>query len=766
MVRLVAGQGKAQICKYGSIVKTYKIEINGQVQGVGFRPFIYNLAQKLELKGHVYNNHTGVLISTTCTKATIEKFLEDIQNNSPKASVIDQMSLHEVPYEDYEDFRIKPNAKGAQLNLPLTPDFAICDSCKSEILDPNNRRYQYAFTTCVHCGPRYAITQNYPFERHHTSLASFEMCPKCAKEYAYPQDIRFHSQTNSCGTCGIQLQLYDNDHNLIGKTTSGILETVQKHLSAGAILAIKNTSGYLLCCNANTKRAIQNLRAKKKRPNKPFAILYPSIEQIKKEFRCSTKEIEALQSSIAPIVLLKNTQHTRLSTSSIAPNLKHTGVMLPNSALLYLLSNSLKAPLVATSANIHKSPIIAENDEVAKQLKDVYDIVLHHNLPIKYPQDDSVLKYAQNNRLVLRRSRGMSPSHIGVSLKTRKCILAMGSNLKSTFTLGLLSRCYTSQYFGDLDAYEVFSRYKSSINSYLSLFEAKPDTIIIDTNLQYQSSMLGEELAEFHKADVVNVQHHKAHFASVLGEHSLFESKDKVLGVVWDGTGLGEDNQIWGGEFFCYQDREIKRLTHLDYFNWIAGDKMAKEPRLSLFCILDKKEKCKEKFSNVEWKLYNQILQNNTLKTSSIGRLFDAAASALLDCNFNTFEAEASMILERVAADYKGKSYIDLLAGAESISGSLLLDNLISEKEKGTTLPRLAASFLYTLALVVINLSKAEDIKTIACSGGVFQNAELVNILSELASKEAKYLKINRNLSTNDENISFGQLMYYEHCII
>ena len=667
----------------------------------------------------------------------------------------------------FSEFSIVITKTSAQINLPLTPDFAICENCKEEILDSENRRYNYGFTTCVHCGPRYAITQKFPFERAHTSLTEFDMCSTCLEEYTNPANRRFHSQTNSCKSCGIQIQLVTNYGETITANQLECIEKSAKCLIEGNILAIKNTNGYVLCCDASNPETVKKLRERKKRPNKPFAVLYPSMESIKKDFNVSNYEANALQSRIAPIVILQNTKHTRISVDTIAPNLHQTGVMLPSSALLELIIKKTGIPIVATSGNIHGSPIISNDKEAHKQLNEVADFFLHHNLDIQFPQDDSVVTFADSSQLILRRSRGLAPNYINTTINPKKPILAMGAHLKSTFTFVPNAQTYVSQYFGNLDNYEVLKRYQATIEDYVSLFETKPKTILIDKHTQYQCSILGKELALEWNADIQEIQHHKAHFASVLGEKNLFTSNKKILGVVWDGTGLGDDNHIWGGEFFTYQHNKIERLTHFEYYDWLANDKMAKEPRLALFSLLDSEYRSliKHKFSETEWNIYTKTIDKNTLKTSSVGRLFDAVASALDLVNLNTFEAEAAMQLETCAKRYSESDYIDFLQNEnyEKIPSKHIIQSVVKAHQEGICKERIAFSFICTLAKCIIKVAKANSIKTIACSGGVFQNSLLVSMLDQMTKKENINLKLNCKLSANDENISFGQLMYHQH---
>jgi len=748
--------------------QTFQIIISGQVQGVGFRPFVYGLANQFQYDGSVCNYEEGVLIHLNSDEEKARDFLTTILKSAPEVSSIQSHSISEVAFREFDDFRIVHSESNHKINIPLTPDFTICESCKIEIRDTNNRRYGYAFTTCTNCGPRYAVTKKFPFERANTTVSAFDMCIACQTEYTNPNDRRFHSQANSCADCGIKLKVTTADGKTIVDGDSEIIKKVSKFILDGDIVAIKNTNGYLLCCDANNKLTIERLRAKKKRPTKPFAMLYPSIERVKNDFKLSLLEEKAVTSSVSPIIILNPKESiTDLEQESIAPNLNQFGVMLPSSALLVLLMDELKIPIIATSGNIHGSPIISTKEDAIQQLSGVTEYFLHHDLEVAFPQDDSVVRFAGEQQIILRRSRGLAPNYLKGTQSNPVNVLAMGAHLKSTFSYVPNAHTYVSPYFGNLDNYDVLVRYQESIVKYKELFESQPEVILIDSHPQYQSSILGKVFSKKSNTKLVSIQHHKAHFASVLGEHDLFKSKEKILGVVWDGTGFGDDQAIWGGEFFNYEKHKMKRLSHFEYVDWIAADRMAIEPRLALLSILpcSERELAKSKFSETEWKVYNRMLEINSLKTSSVGRLFDAVASLLDIIDKTSYEGEAAMLLENQARNYDGKDYIDFLEelAFERIPSKTLIANIQKAKEEGISNFRIANSFIHTLALVILKIAKQNDYETIACSGGVFQNSVLVTKLSQLSQKQGIKLKFNRILSSNDENISFGQLCYYQY---
>ena len=413
------------------MLKTYKISISGQVQGVGFRPYVYSLAIDFSLTGTVSNNEEGVIIFVSGLEDSIHKFYNKLIQFPPPVSRIKNSEILQIEDRFYDNFKIVPSKKGGQLNLSLTPDFAICEDCQKDIINPENRRFDYPFTTCVNCGPRWAITETFPFEREHTSMDEFPMCEDCLDEYTNPLDRRFHSQTNTCKTCGIDLFLVNNSGLKIEVSKNNLFKEIATLLSNGKLIAIKNTSGYLLCCNAENEKAVQQLRNKKNRPNKPFAILYPSLNRLKDELIIDEVHVNSLISTERPIniISLENYQG-KIALNQVAPGLNQLGVMLPYSGILQLLANELSFPIVATSGNIHGSPIISENDEALEKLHDVADYFLQHNLKITHPQDDSVVKFSSkfNEEVLFRRSRGYAPNYFKAKLNSEDKIMALGAH--------------------------------------------------------------------------------------------------------------------------------------------------------------------------------------------------------------------------------------------------------------------------------------------------------------------------------------------------
>jgi hydrogenase maturation protein HypF len=753
------------------LTPTFQITISGIVQGVGFRPFVYNTAIQFNLKGFVSNNEFGVVIIVQEEEKTIREFVDQLKKIHPKKAIITTIQVSEIETEERFDlFFIKPTEKGISINAPLTPDFAICKNCKEEILDPQNRRFYYPFTSCTSCGPRYAIAEKFPFERENTSMSPFKMCQTCLEEYLNPNDIRFHSQTNSCPECGIEIVFTDNNGTLISGTNKEIFESISEKLNQGKIIAVKNTSGYLLLCDASNNQTVQELRNRKRRSAKPFAVLFSDFKQIKKHLLHHKTEKKLLKSAQAPIVILPIKNQNKLAVNEIAPNMKTIGAMLPNSGLLHLISNLFQKPLVATSGNFNGSPLSSNQNEAVQSLKSIADYYLHHNLEIQNSQDDSVIQFSRKNKqkIVLRRARGLAPNIDNFHLNnTSDKILCLGAALKNTITISN-QQIYQSEYIGNVLNYDTYKRFENRIQNYQHFFDFVPQTIVYDQHPGYENNkIVSDFLKENPFLKTIKVQHHEAHFTAILGERKLWK-KSKILGVIWDGSGFGNENEIYGGEFFKYNRGEITRIGHLEYFPWILGDQMALNPKMSALSISENNEYFQSYFNKNELKVYSKLIETSLVKTSSIGRLFDSAAFTLGFKGNISFEGQTGMFLENLAQKAFSKSKVKLkdYLKDENITNIIpakkMLLQIVKAFQNNIDRSVIALNFHYTLVKCIEKTALFSKSEEIAFSGGVFQNSVLVDLIIDHLQPNYK-LHFHETLSPNDENISFGQLNYYLH---
>ena len=761
-------------------METYHIHINGIVQGVGFRPMVYKLANEMQLKGYVKNGSDGVHVFINASDDVANLFLKKIIQDSPRQSKIIFSGIYKVANKIFSDFLIiVEKDDDCEKQVLISPDVAICNACKIELHDINNRRSRYPFVTCTQCGPRYSIINNLPYDRQGTAMQKFAMCKSCSEEYNDVNDRRFFSQTNSCANCAIKLSIHENDSFILWNNSEDVLSKIKIFLQQGKIIAVKGVGGYLLLCDANNLESIQQLRSRKHRPSKPFAILYPDIETVRNNFEVNKQEETLLQSEEAPIVLLypKPKVFNDLEVKNIAPGLKRLGIMLPYSPLLHLIAGDYAKPLIATSANISGSPIIYKDEDALAYLFEIADYIISYNRDIIIPQDDSVVQVSKysNQQIILRRSRGYAPSFLNYEPQINLCVLSTGAFLKSSFTLSVNGNVFVSQFLGSGESYESQQMYKDTLKHWLKMYDVKPDVIIADKHSGYFSHQYAIEMAEEFKTDIKFVQHHEAHFAAVLAENNLLHSTEPLLGVIWDGTGFGDDKNIWGGEFFKYENNELLRCYHFDYFPAIAGDKLALEPRIAALCISNDAwpfpETLKEKFTEAEWNTYLSLNNTTTLFSSSAGRIFDAVASLLNICDKQTYEGEAAMYLQSLAEEYVSEngfvmddSYFKDGSHYYRIPTATLIQGIVIDIKKGKAKSYIAAKFHYSLVVLIDIVAKNIGVEKICFSGGVFQNVLLVDwIQNEYRGKYQLYF--HKNLSPNDENISFGQMVYDDNNI-
>lgn len=753
---------------------SYEIHISGRVQGVGFRPFIFNLAEEFQLKGYVSNDELGVII--VCQGENSETFFKEIHHRKPKSSEIIFSEIKEIETaEIFENFFIKPTEKNIVVDIPLTPDFATCESCETELFDEKNPRYFYPFTTCTQCGPRYSITKKFPFERENTAIEVFKMCPNCLAEYQNSDDVRFHSQTNSCPNCGIQIWLKDNLGNEFKGSNKEIFEKLAEELSKGKIIALKNTAGYLLMCDATNSEAVSELRKRKRRPTKPFAVLFSGISTMQEYLEISELQIQHFKSSESPIIVTKIKNKKDLAIDGISPNMNTIGAMFPYSGTLKLIAKTFGKPLIATSGNFHGSPICSTAEEAEQILGKIADFFLHNTLEIQHPQDDSVIKFSSKHqqKLVFRRSRGFAPNYffaeeLSELNKEKNKILCLGGDLKNTFAVVPNNHVYISEYIGDLANFETYERFENTVKSYQKIFNFEPEIILKDLHPKYENqniiSRFEKKSAQSAKSTrVEQIQHHKAHFAAILGEKKLWKN-EKVLGIIWDGIGFGTSTEIWGGEFFLFENQNMERVAQLENFAWILGDKMSKSPKISALSISENNEDFKFAFDENEWKIYTQLIEESEVKTSSMGRFFDAVSFVLGYEKPIFFEGESAMWLEKISQEtfennIKITDYLEE-EKFENIPTKKLFSRILKEKMSGKNAGEIGLNFHYTLIKSIEKIAERFAIKELAFSGGVWQNALLVDLAIDVLGEKFS-LYFHEKLSPNDENISFGQLNYY-----
>lgn len=740
---------------------TWHIHIEGRVQGVGMRPTIYRLAKELGIVGTVANTKNGVHIYINGENDEAIHLINALQEAKPAAAEISEIHKNKVIDREFEDFRIEESGNGHRPKLLITPDIALCEDCRNDVHESNNRRYGYAFTTCTKCGPRYSIVSGLPYDRERTTMANFKMCPKCKAEYDSETDRRFYSQTNSCAKCGIKLVWLQPD-----AAEKDAIPFVVNLLKKGKTVAVKGIGGFLLLADATNEQAIKTLRARKKRPKKPFAVMFPNLESLSNYTRISHQEQKALESAQSPIVLLYMQHNTRkLAVNTIAPGLHRIGAMLPYAPVLELIAAQFGKPLVATSANVSGSPIIYKDAEALRLLPNLADAILSNNRAIHFPQDDSVVQFSASHqkKIILRRARGYAPSISWPSNRLSDNVMAFGAEMKSAFALTSMGNAYLSQFLGDTSAYESQVAFDDVFVNLRDLLNPETDLVAVDAHPDYHTTQTGSNWAKYHDIPLRKVQHHHAHFAALLAEHDLLETQTPVLGVVWDGTGYGTDGMLWGSEFFIYQSRKMKRENHLLAYPHIFNNRMAMEPKLSAMAILHPitpgKVWLRHRFSENEQALLDGALQTPKLFTTSMGRLFDAVAAILEVEDENSYEGESALALQVLAESSTLRNWepFCLPVVGNCLDPSALLEILLAEIKQGENAADLAMRFHQTLVQWVAWVANTQQVEKIAFTGGVFQNSLLVDLIIDRLNKSHQ-LYFHEVLPPNDENIAIGQI--------
>ena len=731
----------------------FKVEIRGVVQGVGFRPFIYNLATSMELNGYVSNESHGVVILVDTTKDKLDAFIEQIRANRPPLSEIESINILEPQTKQaFKDFTIKKSKNSEKLTSMIPSDISMCQECQQELEDKNNRRYNYPFITCTNCGPRYSIIKNLPYDRKNTSMHKFDMCKKCQDEYENPKERRYHAQPIGCFDCGPVVSLLDSSGNKL--EIENIIDEVVGFITDGKIVAVKGVGGYHLVCDARNDEALKLLRERKQRPSKPFAVMVKDIDMSKEIALINTQEEQLLNSNKRPVVLLSKNA-TALISEAVAPNIKQIGLFLAYTSLHHMILQKLNFPLVATSANISGEPLCKTRDEIMK-LSAVWDYCLDHDREIVNSCDDSVVFVENDKTFMLRCARGYSPAYLKLPIKTDKKILSLGANQKSTVAITVDDKVIISPYIADLEGLASIEHFKSHIETLKRIYDFEPDVIVCDKHPSYESSKYAKELkAQNESIELIEVQHHYAHILSTMGLNNI---TSKVLGVSFDGTGYGDEGNLWGGEFFVCDRSSYERVGHFKYFRLLGGEKAIKEPRRValdfLFEIygenvLKLNNHTTASFTQSELKVLYQAWQKglNSPLTSSCGRLFDAVASILDVIHVCTYEGESGLLLESLY-DENIKDFFEFSILEEQIDFSVIFYQILQEENNTIAVSK----FFNTLVEIIYEMSKKYDLPVVL-SGGVFQN----RVLLRLIMKKIPDAILPIDFVSNDSAISYGQ---------
>ncbi|MEN8076549.1 carbamoyltransferase HypF [Clostridioides difficile] len=744
------------------------IEVKGIVQGVGFRPFVYNLAIKYKLLGWVNNNGNGVIIDIEGSKENIYKFIENLKNNPPPLANIISIKVLEMNNINYKSFSIKISNNNLKATTYISPDFSICPQCKEEIFDVNNRRYKYPFTNCTNCGPRFSIIKELPYDRQTTTMKEFEMCDKCKEEYSDPINRRFHAQPNACPVCGPKVLILNNVDKEI-KCESPLNEVIEL-LKKGNIFAIKGLGGFNLVCDGKNENAISLLRQRKKRPTKPLAVMMKDLDTVKKYCTLNEKEEKLLKSKKRPIVLLKKIEDFNLP-QNLAPNNKKLGVMIPYTPLHYLLFDNSLDVLVMTSANISGQPMIYTNDDAVAKLAGVVDYYLIHDRDIYISIDDSVSKVSLNEERVIRPARGYAPYTF--SLETSEEILSLGSQMKNTVALSNKKDIFISEYIGDLENIDTLNNLENVLKHFIKIYDIKPKVVVYDKHpdFTYKYIDMGNILEAESEIKFIEVQHHHSHIVSCMTENNI---NTKVIGIAFDGTGYGEDKTIWGGEFIICDKKSFKRMGHLDYFNLPGGESAIKEPwkiGISLLYKTYKDEFNKfipKHFQNDSINVIKTMIDNNinSPKTSSIGRLFDGVASLIGFSNKITFEGESAIYLENISDEQNDEVYefqIEEIDNNFILKFENIIKNIINDININKDIKIISKRFHNTIIKstveIALKIREKSNINIIAISGGVFQNEILFRGIVNGLKEYGFQVLTHNNIPCNDSGISLGQLV-------
>jgi hydrogenase maturation protein HypF len=768
-----------------SVTRRLHITVQGAVQGVGFRPFVYRLATSMNLPGWVLNSSQGVFIEVEGEKQALDAFLLRIEKEKPDRSFIQSLEFSVLDPIGYTEFEIRHSDGTGVKSVLILPDIATCQDCLREIFDPLNRRYLYSFTNCTNCGPRFTIIEALPYDRPNTSMKKFEMCDECRREYENPLDRRFHAQPNACPRCGPHLELWDEDGRALSSHRDSVLEAADA-IRHGRIVAVKGLGGFHLIVDARNDGAVKRLRERKHREEKPLALMYPTLNAVKVDCVVSELEERLLLSPESPIVLLSRHAPNSNSgiSSSVAPNNPYLGVMLPYTPLHHILMREIGFPVVATSGNLSDEPICTDEGEALKRLSGIADLFLVHNRPIVRHVDDSVVRVMMGRESVMRRARGYAPLPVHTAVPSEMPVLAVGAHLKNTVALSNGENVFISQHIGDLETEEAHQAFQNMCRDFPALYGSRPELVICDMHPAYLST----QYAKDQSTSVIEVQHHYAHIAACMAENEL---EGTVLGVSWDGTGYGLDETVWGGEFLLTTDSSFRRVASFRQFQLPGGERAIKEPRRAAIGVLYSifGDGLFEQaglpvlglFKESELRLLRQILIRgvNSPLTSSVGRLFDAVASIVGLRQVVSFEGQAAMELEfmigqtktdelfqfqisdcrsRVEKDTDPKSEARNWESPIIIDWEPMILGVLDDVANRVPPSFISTKFHNTLVEIIAKVAEQIGEKRIALSGGCFQNKYLIERTVPRLEAMGFRPYWHQRVPPNDGGIALGQV--------
>lgn len=737
-----------------------RIKIRGIVQGVGFRPFVFRIAEKYRLKGWVLNSSSSVIIHIEGESANIEKFLISLMKEKPAPAVIDDIIVEESKFEGFEKFEIRESIEIKDEFQPISPDLATCEDCLEELFNPKDRRYLYPFINCTNCGPRFTIIEDIPYDREKTTMKFFKMCEECEREYHDPLNRRFHAQPNACPVCGPEVEYRKG--GIVEKERW--IERVIEDLKNGLIVAIKGLGGFHLACDAMNEEAVQRLRKRKLRRDKPFAVMMKDLKMVEEYCYLNEKERELLESVKRPILLLREKKDSKLA-KSVAPNQKYQGVMLPSTPIHHIILNYYGKPLVMTSGNITEEPIAMENEEALERLKGIADSFVLHNRGIYSRYDDSVARIVFDEEILLRRARGYAPFPIYLPFEVDE-ILACGAELKNTFCLTKKNYAFISQHIGDLENMETMESFLKTLELFKKLFRINPKIVAYDLHPRYLSTQYALSIEG---VKLVGVQHHHAHMVSCMIENGF---TGKAIGVTFDGTGYGLDGKIWGGEFLLGDLKDFERLGHLSYVPLAGGEETVRKPfRMALCYLLSIGKEIPsylhrnflEILKDEEIKAIESMIKTglNTVLTSSCGRLFDAVSAVLGIREINSYEAQSAMELEMIADENEDVYYPFQVRDNLRFDQISIFNSVLEDIKKGVEREKISARFHNTIAYIILKgceiMREKKGVNTVALSGGVFQNLYLFKKVVNLLKNKGFSVLYHKKVPTNDGGISLGQ---------